>query len=60
MNPETPSRQGDRIPWQLLAFGLMILPPIVLAFGLTQPATWLTWVSMGLIAIGMLLAMAVS
>ena len=38
----------------------MILPPIVLAFGLTQAATWLTWVSMGLIAMGMLLAMAVS
>jgi hypothetical protein len=60
MNPQPPSRRAARIPWQLLAFGLMILPQIVLAFGLTQPATWLTWLSMGLIAIGMLLAMAVS
>jgi hypothetical protein len=60
MNPEPLSHQGDQIRWQLLAFGLMTLPPIVLAFGLTQPATWLTWVLMGLIAIGMLLAMAVS
>jgi hypothetical protein len=60
MNPEPLSHQRDQIRWQLLALGLMTLPPIILAFELTQPATWLTWVSMGLIAIGMLLAMVVS
>lgn len=58
MKPEPLSPQGKRISWQLLAFALMALPPIALAFELAQPATWLTWVSMGLITIGMLLAMA--
>ncbi len=60
MKPEPPSRQADRLPWQLLAFALMTLPSIALAFELAQPATWLTWASMGLITIGMLLAIAAS
>jgi len=45
---------------QMLAFALIMLPPIGLYFSVTLNVTWLTWVLMGLIAAGMFLTMRVT
>jgi hypothetical protein len=45
---------------QILAFCLVMLPPIGLYFSVTLGAAWATWGLMGLIAVGMILAMRVA
>lgn len=45
---------------QLLAFALILLPPIGLYFSVTLNVAWATWVLMGLIVVGMFLTMRVT
>ena len=45
---------------QILAFCLVMPPPIGLYFSVTLGVAWATWVLMGLIAGGMILAMRVA
>ena len=45
---------------QILAFILMMVPPLGLYYTVTLGLTWATWVLMGLIAAGMVLAMRVT
>ncbi len=42
---------------KVLAFCLVMFPPIGLYFSVTLGAAWATWLLMGLITIGMLLTM---
>lgn len=50
-------RERHRFALQTMAFGLILLPPVGLYFTVTSGVMWATWALMGLIAVGMLLAL---
>ncbi len=45
---------------QILSFILIILPPIGLYYSVTYDVMWVTWILMGVIAVGMVLAILVT
>lgn len=56
--PSSPNRHKFWL--QTLAFSLIMLPPIGLYYSVTLGLSWGTWILMGLIVAGMVLAMRVT
>jgi hypothetical protein len=54
---QTKSKSQRRFWLQILAFALIMLPPIGLYFTVTSGVIAVTWILMGLIVMGMLLTM---